>query len=145
MKAKIILFSILINFSCYKKTDHIEPNNTKERTVRQINTDDRIVGEWQMCKSFDKGTEIAYNVCPIVTFFSNSTGIIEINDKNNHPFNFSQNKNKINLKFTSKEDLERFFSNISNFEYIIDEKENIITLKMIHGDYQWVLSRVKYK
>ncbi|WP_281323309.1 hypothetical protein [Flavobacterium aestivum] len=140
MKIKIILLSILINFSCYKQSEKVE-KNIKDNVVNQNKTDNKISGTWQMCKSIDKGTEIAYNVCPIITFFSDGTGTIETADKKKSQFTYSQNDNKIDFTFASKIDLERFFSNITRFEYIIEKKKYIETLTLIHGDYQWILSR----
>lgn len=130
MKTKILILSILICFSCCKKADILEKKEENE-----------IIGKWQMCKSVYKQTEVAYNTCLTVTFLFNQTGFIETNDNKKHEFTYLKNKDIINFKFASKGDLERFFINISEFDYKIDKKQNLITLKLIHGDYKWILTR----
>jgi hypothetical protein len=142
MKAKILIFSILINISCYNKPDIIQNKSIENfENQKKINYD--IIGEWQMCKTIDKGTETAYNVCPTVTFLINKTGFVITNNKEKHPFTYLQNQKIINFEFTSSDDSKSIFSNITNFEYKIDEKKNLTVLKLINGEFQLVLIRVK--
>ena len=107
----------------------------------QIKAENKINGEWAICKSIYNGIEISYNVCPTITFYIDGTGIIETPDKKKTSFTFSRNDSNLIIVFESKIDSERFFNNITVFEYNIEEKGNLDNLILIHEDHHWILSR----
>jgi len=75
MKTKIIIFCLLLNFSCSQDTS--TPKVSDDNSVDlKISDNSDIFGVWTMCATSGNGMMIQMNTCKTIVFNRNGTGLV---------------------------------------------------------------------
>jgi hypothetical protein len=123
----IILFIAIIPFGFYSQNSQSDQQ--------------KILGQWHLCKIYNGKIATNFNVCPDLYFKKDSTGFLQTNSI--YEFNWSMTTNVISLKFNKKLDDKDIMLRLSDctVKYNYDEKSEYLELENSKSSIKYILSR----
>lgn len=126
-----ILFLLIIPFGCCSQQKLSEPK--------------MVLGLWHLCKIYNGKIATNFNVCPDISFDSESRGYLKTNSTS--AFEWTISENIIILKFDKSLDDKDIMLGLSNcsVKYSYDNLSEYLELENIKSGNRYILSRSKRK
>ena len=122
-----MLFITIILFGCCSQKNQSEQQ--------------KIVGQWHLCKIYNGKIATSFNVCPDIYFKEDSSGFLQTNSISE--FKWKTSANIISLKFNEQLDEKDIMLGISGctVKYSYDEKSEYLELENRKSSIKYILSR----
>ena len=138
MKQFYFLIYILFTFSCNQNKSKTEITSLNLLAIK-ITDDADIFGKWTMCTTSGNGYMTQKNVCPVIMFNQNGTGVVDNSSIGNFSWTLRDKKLHI-LCFDQKSNCT--FPD-TNYIAIFNKTENGVelTINQNEKDYSYYLAR----